>query len=102
MNASQLVELVFNYMGAFTASTRPAALLCGNDMIAIATLKALYRLSLNVADDVAIVSYDGIDMAELITPSLTTLHQPQEQIASDVVDLMISRIQKGARLQRSI
>jgi LacI family transcriptional regulator len=61
-------------------------------MIAISALKAFDRLSLKVPQDVAIIGYDGIDLAEIITPSLTTLQQPQSKIAEEVAALMVRRI----------
>lgn len=89
---SDVVSSVTERMVRSSEKDRPTAFLAGNDMIAISALKAFDQMSLKVPEDVAIIGYDGIDLAELATPSLTTLHQPQSQIASDVADLLARRI----------
>lgn len=90
---SDVISSITDLMMRFSAKERPTAFMAGNDMIAISALKAFDRLSLKVPEQVAIIGYDGVDLAELVTPSLTTLHQPQVQIAADVADLMLDRMQ---------
>lgn len=88
----EVISSVTDLLQGFPIKGRPTAFLAGNDIIAISAMKALAQLSLAVPDEVAIIGYDGIDLAELVTPSLTTLHQPQAKIASDVADVLTGRI----------
>jgi LacI family transcriptional regulator len=48
-------------------------LICFNDEFAAGALRACYELGRRVPDDVAVIGYDDIFLAELLTPSLTTL-----------------------------
>ncbi len=93
---STVVPMVTDLAMGFSTRKRPTAFICGNDIIAISAMKAFQRLSLKIPEDVALIGFDGIDLAELVTPSLTTLHQPQTKIADDITDLLISRIRNQA------
>lgn len=89
---SEVVASVTDLMVGLSSRKRPSAFIAGNDMIAISALKAFGQLSLKVPDDVAIVGFDGIDLTEIVTPSLTTLCQPQGRIAAEVAELMVKRV----------
>ncbi|MBC2602209.1 LacI family DNA-binding transcriptional regulator [Puniceicoccus vermicola] len=94
---SQMLALLKNE----STDERPTAFFAANDIIAISALKAFRELSLRVPEDIAIVGFDGIDLGELVTPSLTTLHQPMDTIARDVAELFESRV-RGVPLTREI
>jgi len=46
----------------------PTAVLCSNDMTAIGVLHKLYRTGLRVPDDVSVIGFDDIHIAEVTTP----------------------------------
>ena len=73
-------------------ATRPTALIAANDLLALGAVKACSELGLRIPQDVAVIGFDDILLAQLITPALTTLRQPQEQIARDSLNLLIQRI----------
>ena len=76
----------------YPPNERPTAFVTGNDLLAIAVMRAVHQLSLKIPEQVAIVGFDDIDLAEMLTPALTTLRQPQEQMARDCTKLMVERI----------
>lgn len=85
--ASSLVEISFDMAplagrlaGLFTGKDAPTALVCSNDMLALTALRGLHDLGLAVPDDVAVVGFDGIAVASLVVPSLTTIDQPRREI----------------------
>lgn len=58
----------------------PDAVLCANDVVAIGALDATAERGLRVPDDVAVMGFDDIGVASLITPALTTVSiRPREQ-----------------------
>ncbi|MGW7682252.1 LacI family DNA-binding transcriptional regulator [Kribbella sp. NPDC054772] len=58
----------------------PRAVLCTNDMVAIGALDAVRDRGLRVPDDVAVMGFDDIEAAALVSPSLTTVSgDPREQ-----------------------
>lgn len=69
------------------------AIVAANDLIALGALRALRELSINVPNECSLVGFDGLEFTMLTTPSLTTVQQPIELIASSAVGLLIDRIE---------
>jgi LacI family transcriptional regulator len=74
------------------SASRPDAVVCANDLIAIGALRAAEELRLSVPDDVSISGYDDIDMARVCRPSLTTVRQPVAELTRTAVELLLARI----------
>lgn len=71
----------------------PTAVFAGNDVSAVGVYQALYRAGLQVPQDMSVVGYDDIELARYLTPPLTTIHQPQEDLCRQAVDTLLDRIQ---------
>ncbi|CAM5513680.1 LacI family transcriptional regulator OS=Streptomyces aurantiogriseus OX=66870 GN=GCM10010251_48200 PE=4 SV=1 [Streptomyces aurantiogriseus] len=56
------------------------AVLAGTDVVAAGAMQALRAEGLRVPDDVSIVGYDDIPLASQLTPQLTTVHVPYEEM----------------------
>ena len=56
--------------------SRPDAVFCANDLMAIGALDAARELGLRVPDDVRLVGFDDIEAASLVSPALTTIANP--------------------------
>jgi LacI family transcriptional regulator len=67
-------------------------LFCYNDLVAVGALRACAALGLRVPDDMAIVGYDDIQLAALMTPALTTCHIPRNDIGRLALDLLLRQI----------
>jgi LacI family transcriptional regulator len=68
------------------------ALLCYNDLVAVGALQACAELALQVPQDVAVVGYDDIPLAALVTPALTTCRVPRYRLGTESVRLLLSQI----------
>lgn len=68
------------------------ALFCYNDLVAIGVLKACMQMGLSVPADIAIVGYDDILLAGLVTPALTTCYVPRYEIGQQAVGLLLEHI----------
>ncbi|MGF0313758.1 LacI family DNA-binding transcriptional regulator [Rhodococcus sp. IEGM1428] len=75
---------------------RPAAVVCGNDLIALGVLKACRDAGVSVPADIVVTGFDDIPFAALSTPALTTIAQPLEDIALEGVRLLAQAIE-GSR-----
>jgi LacI family transcriptional regulator len=68
------------------------ALLCYNDLVAVGALQTCAELALRVPEDVAVVGYDDIPLAALVTPALTTCRVPRYRLGTESVRLLLSQI----------
>jgi DNA-binding LacI/PurR family transcriptional regulator len=66
------------------------AVVAGSDVIAMSAIRALLSAGRRVPEDVGVVGFDDIELAGLITPSLTTIHQDLARGAYLLVEKMIS------------
>jgi LacI family transcriptional regulator len=71
---------------------RPDAVFCANDLMAIGALDVAHELGLRVPDDVAIVGFDDVDAATIVTPQLTTVRNPAYEAGRTAGDLILSRM----------
>ena len=60
---------------------RATAVICSNDMTAIGVLHKLYRTGLRVPDDISVIGFDDIHLAEVTMPPLTTVQMSRFEIA---------------------
>ena len=58
------------------ASPLPEAVFVASDVVAMGALLAIKRSGLRVPDDIAVVGFDDIPLAEYFDPPLTTVHLP--------------------------
>jgi len=63
----------------------PSALICCSDTLALGALRALAERGLRAGADIAVTGFDNSPAAALTTPGLTSLRQPLEQVAHDLV-----------------
>ena len=68
------------------------ALFCFNDLVAVGALKACEQLGRRVPEDVAIVGFDNIPLASLVTPALTTVHIPRYEVGQQAADMLLEQI----------
>ena len=73
------------------------AVFCASDLLAMATISTLRRLGLAVPQDVAVVGYDDIALAEHFHPPLSTVAQPIGEAGRVLVDLLLAQL-AGARV----
>lgn len=89
--------------GAIAAlQPRPTAVICGNDLIAIAILNRLVRDGWSIPDDLAIVGYDDIGEAQLAVVPLTTVRQPAYEIGASAARLLFSQSDTGEHTEQQI
>lgn len=67
------------------------ALFCCNDHMAIAVMQAAHSLGRAVPDDLSIIGFDNIDLAEHVTPALTTMHVDKFSMGRLAVQLLANQ-----------
>jgi DNA-binding LacI/PurR family transcriptional regulator len=74
-------------------SALPTAVLCSNDMTAIGALHALYRTTHKVPDDISVVGFDDIHLAQFMLPPLTTVQMSCKELAIAAVEALRAGIE---------
>lgn len=64
-----------------------------NDVIAISAMRAAQSLGRCVPDDLAIVGFDDIDLAQHVSPPLTTMHVDKVGMGRLAVQMLANRLQ---------
>ena len=63
-----------------------------SDLIAAAVIKAAQENMIKVPENLKVVGYDDIELAQLYSPEITTIRQPAENIAKNSVQLLLKLI----------
>jgi DNA-binding LacI/PurR family transcriptional regulator len=71
------------------------AIFASSDLLAIRAIRALRDQGLSVPHDIAVVGYDDIELAQYVSPSLTTVRQPVAAGAVALVDALLALIEGG-------
>ncbi len=66
-----------------------SAFFCGNDLIAAGAIQGLREDNLLVPKDVSIVGFDDIPLANILTPTLTTVRQDSYRIGLEAAEILI-------------
>jgi DNA-binding LacI/PurR family transcriptional regulator len=69
---------------------RPTAIFAASDMQAVGVLEAAERTGVRVPDDLAVVGYDDIEIAEALR--LTTVRQPLAESGADGMALLLREL----------
>ena len=70
----------------------PRAVLCANDLIAMGAIDRAHADGVAVPRDLAIMGFDDIDAADIVTPRLTTVRNNADQIGRECGELLLSRM----------
>ena len=73
-------------------SSRPTAVFALNDMMAIGAVYAMNEIGVRVPEDISIVGFDDIELVSIMTPPITTIAQPVDEMAHWIMDLLMNRI----------
>jgi LacI family transcriptional regulator len=60
--------------------SKPDAIFGGSDEGAIGAFLALNKLGIRIPDDIAVVGFDDLTLAQYLHPGLTTVHAPTEEV----------------------
>jgi len=72
----------------------PTAIFAASDLQAIGVLKAAEKLDVSVPDELAVIGFDDVDLAEIV--GLTTIRQPLREGGALAADLLLAAIENGA------
>lgn len=84
----------------WSGGSAPGCLVCMNDRVAMGVYQALGALGVPIPTDVAVVSFDGSELAAWLTPTLTTVGLPFADLGAAAVRALIDPGTQGSGTQR--
>lgn len=73
-------------------ATGVTAIFCYNDQIAISVLNSCYQKGIAVPQGLSVVGFDDIRPASYVTPPLTTIRQPLQQMGRTGMEMVLALI----------
>ena len=84
---------------------KPTAVICSNDMTAIGVQHALFEAKLRVPEDLSLIGFDDIHLAEYTIPPLTTVRMSCKDLAQRAVEILLANLlprEERPRVENSI
>ena len=69
-----------------------SAVYIGSEKMTYGAIKAIKEHGLKIPEDVALVGFDVHDKSGLISPGITSVRQPENNIGNIVADMIIKRL----------
>lgn len=66
------------------------AVFCGSDILAVGAMKACRERGVKVPDDLSIIGFDNLEVAEYLSPTLTTIAIPTEIMGARAADFLLA------------
>jgi LacI family transcriptional regulator len=80
-------------------SPRPDAFFTASDRLAVGCLAALRQRHLSIPDDVSLVGFTNLTVADMLSPSLSTVMQPALEIGQVAVGRLLDLIERKHRAE---
>jgi LacI family transcriptional regulator len=71
------------------------AIVCGNDLIALGALSVLADAGIKCPDNMSVIGFNNVAMVDRLTPPLTTVRVPLQQIGELSARLLLAEIEGG-------
>jgi LacI family transcriptional regulator/LacI family repressor for deo operon, udp, cdd, tsx, nupC, and nupG len=65
------------------------AVFCYNDLLAVGALLACRELGVAVPEQISIIGFDDIELAQFVSPPLTTIHQSKLRMGQKAMDMLL-------------
>jgi LacI family transcriptional regulator len=75
---------------------RPTAVFAANDLMAMGAYLAIKAAGLRIPQDIAVVGFDDIPTAKLVSPALTTIAQFQQEVGQRAAEMLFERLNDTA------
>lgn len=78
------------------ARTRPTAVMCSNDMTAIGVMRQAYDEGVRVPQDLSLIGFDDVRLAQFVTPPLTSIQMSQSELARIAFEALMVETEREA------
>ena len=81
---------------------RPSAVMCANDLLAFGVLRGLAAAGVAVPKEMAVVGYDDVVFASMLSPSLSSVRQPKYELGVAAAELLLEEVTGAPHEHRAI
>lgn len=81
---------------------RPTAAICASDPLAIGCMRALTEGGLRLPDDFAVIGFGNIEACKYVTPSLSTVSQPSQEMGAIAAATLIQMLENPIILSQKV
>ncbi|MCX6629583.1 MAG: LacI family DNA-binding transcriptional regulator [Candidatus Solibacter sp.] len=71
------------------------AIFAASDMMAFGAIRALMEAGRRIPDDVSVMGFDNVELASIVHPPLTTIHQPKYEMGQAAVEILLRLAGRG-------
>jgi LacI family transcriptional regulator len=71
---------------------KPTATFCANDLLALGIMRGLSERGVKIPAEMALVGYDDVEFAGVLSPALTSVRQPKYQLGRSAAELLLDEI----------
>lgn len=82
--------------------TVPSALCLASDTLAVGVLQALNEEGIQIPEEVSVFSINDVNVAQYVSPPLTTFHIDVPVICESALDLIRNRVLNGRKITKSV
>lgn len=72
-----------------SARVKPTAVFCANDLLALGVMRGLIKRGLSIPRDMAMVGYDDVEFASILSTPLTSIRQPKYELGRMAAELLL-------------
>lgn len=77
------------------------AIFCANDLLALGVMRGLRQRNIKIPDEIALVGYDDVEFASMLSPALTSIRQPKYQLGKAAAELLLHEISETEQHQHA-
>jgi LacI family transcriptional regulator len=68
------------------------AIFAANDVIAFGCIRAAAELGIRIPADLSIIGFDNVEISQIVSPPLTTIHQPKYELGKSAMELLLQMV----------
>jgi DNA-binding LacI/PurR family transcriptional regulator len=88
-------EGAYHMMKRLLAQRRDlTAVFAANDAMSFGVIRAVSEAGLRVPEDISVIGFDNLELASIIRPPLTTIHQPKYELGTSAVEILLRHAQR--------
>ena len=72
-----------------SARIKPTAVFCANDLLALGLMRGLIKRGVSIPRDMAMVGYDDVEFADVLSTPLTSIRQPKYELGRAAAELLL-------------